>query len=491
MPNSLSEFSLSPPARGEASDIHHKALAINLDDSKYGTFAEIGAGQEVARWFFRVGGAAGTMAKAMSAYDMTFSDAIYGTCDRYVSRQRVETMLAHEFGLLVERLDKKRGETTKFFAFADTCATKSYSRKSDGHGWMGIRFQTSPRTEPSTIIVHCRLWDEEPVMQQEVLGMLGVNIVYGALYHHAEPEKLLRSLMDGLNVKRLEVDLIEFSGPAFPQVDNRLMAMELVEHHMTDAAMFLANGEVVQAADVLYKKNILIHRGSFRPITLTNIDMLRGATEHFIQEPKVHEAGGEVVTLLEMTLRNLSNERGSIDHRDFLDRVDILGTLGYPVLISNFGEFHRLAAYLFRHTKAMIGVAMGVPTLRLIFDEQYYTDLAGGILESFGRLFKNDLKLFVYPEKDRKTGALISGTNMRVSPHLRHLHAYLSENRLIESVRDYDERCLPIFSREVLALLQSGDESWVDCVPPGAARLIQERKLLGYGAGEKRDSPAA
>ncbi len=482
MTPSSTDFGLSAMGR-ESSDTHHKALAVNLDQSKYGTFAEIGAGQEVARWFFRVGGAAGTMAKAMSAYDMTFSDAIYGTCERYVSRQRVDTMLEREFGLLVERLDEKRGEKTRFFAFANTCATKSFSRKSDGHGWLGVRFQSTPRTEPSTIIVHCRLWDEEPVLQQEALGILGVNLVYGGLYLHTDPEKLLQSLMDGLNVKRMEVDLIDFSGPAFENVDNRLMALELVEHGMTDAAMFLASGELVQAADILYKKNILVHRGSFRPITLTNMDMLRCATAHFVQDPRVHEAGGEVVTLLEMTLRNLS-ESGSIDHRDFLERVDILGTLGYPVLISNFGEFHRLSGYLFRHTKAMIGVVMGVPTLRLVFDEQYYSDLAGGILESFGRLFKNDLKLFVYPEMDRKTGAIISGTNMRVPPHLRHLHAYLSENRLIESVRDYDERCLPIFSREVLLKLQSGDDSWVECVPEQAAKLIQERGLLGYTAGK-------
>lgn len=466
---------------------HQKALRVNIDESKYGTFAEIGAGQEVARWFFRVGGAAGTMAKAMSAYDMTFSDAIYGTCDRYVSRMRLETMLNHEFGLLVERLNEKRGDRSQFFAYADTCATRSYSRKVDGDGWMGIRFQSEPRTDPSDIIVHCRLRDEETILQQEALGVLGVNLVHGAFYHHDNPVDLIVSLLDNLGSKRVEVDMIQFSGPLFKRLDNRLMTLLLVQNGLTDAAMFLANGEVVQPSEVLYKKSILAERGSFRPVTKVSVDMLKCAKSQFVQEPKAR--GEEVVTLLEMTLKNLSDGR-SIDDQDFLDRVDILRTLGHPVLISNFAEYHRLAAYLFRYTKKMIGLVMGVPTLRELFNEMYYSDLDGGILESFGRMFKNDLKLYVYPLLDPDNGALISGTNLRVDPHLRHLHAYLVENRLIESLRDYNPEFLPIFSREVLRKLQSGDESWVKEVPPQVAAIIRERRLLGYGEGASETAKA-
>ena len=455
---------------------HQKALQINLDPSKYGTFAEIGAGQEVARWFFRVGGAAGTIAKTISAYDMTISDAIYGHSERYVSRQRLETMLNHEYGLLVERLREKRGATTRFFVFSDTVVARSYSRRDDAHGWLGVRFQTEPGCEPSQIIVHVRLWDKENLQEQEALGIVGVNLVHGALFLHSDPATLIVSLVDNVGADRLEVDLIQFSGPAFAQVDNRLMALQLVQGGLTNAALFTSDGTVVQPADAFYKKCILVERGSFRPVTKVTLDMLRCAQANFVQEPNVQ--GEEVLTLMEMTLKNLT-DGDKIDHQDFLDRVDILASLGKTVLISNFGEYHRLASYFFRYTKKMIGLAMGVPTLKEIFDEKYYADLAGGILESFGRTFKNDLKLFVYPLLDAKTGALINAANLRVAPNLRHLHAYLIENRFIESLRDYDEKVLPVFSRDVLQKIRSGDASWEEMVPAQVAQIIRERNLFG------------
>jgi hypothetical protein len=461
----------------EVMSTHQKALQINLDPSKYGTFVEIGAGQEVARWFFRVGGASGTIAKTMSAYDMTISDAIYGPCDRYVSRQRLSAMLEREFSLLVERLDQKRGANTKFFVFADTVAARSYSRKDEAHGWLGVRFQGEPKSEPSQIIIHVRLLDKENLQEQEALGLVGVNLIHGAVYHHTDPFTLVDLLLDNLTTERVEVDMIKFSGPAFTTMDNRLMALQLVQKGLTKAAMFLANGEVVQPADYLYKKCIIVERGSFRPITLTTIDMLNCATAQFVQEPKVQ--GEDVVVLMEMTLKNLT-DGDKIDHKDFLDRVDILGALGKTVLISNYLEYHRLAAYLFLYTKKMIGITMGVPSLREIFDEKYYTDLEGGILESFGRLFKNDLKLYVYPVKEMKTGALITAGNLRVAPNLRHLYSYLVENRLIESMRDFNESYLPLFSRTILAQIHANDPAWEKAVPPLVAQMIKERKLFNY-----------
>jgi hypothetical protein len=461
----------------EVLDTHQKALQVNLDPGLYGTFAEIGAGQEVARWFFRVGGAAGTIAKAMSAYDMTFSDAIYGPCERYVSKQRINSMLDHEFRLLYQRLDAKRGDQTRFFVFADTVVARSYTRKDEAHGWLGIRFQSTPRTDPSQIIIHVRLLDRENVQEQEALGIIGVNLAHGANYLHNDPETLIVSLLDSLTKERVEVDMIEFSGPDFAKVDNRLMSLKLVQSGLTNAAMFTASGEVVQPADALHKKTILIERGSFRPATNVTLDMLSCAQAQFIQEPRVH--GEPIVNLMEMTLKNLL-DGDKIDHRDFLDRVDILGALGKTVLISNYAEYHRLAAYLFRHTKKMIGIVLGVPTLRELFDERYYADLEGGILESFGRLFKNDLKMYAYPLLDQGTGSLITAGNLRVAPHLRHLYAYLLENRLIESVRDYDDRYLTILSRDVLRRLRGGDTSWETMVPPAVAQIIKKRKLLGY-----------
>jgi len=460
----------------ESFGTHQKAIRINLDPSKYGTFAEIGAGQEVARWFFRVGGASGTIAKTISAYDMQVSDAIYGKCERYVSRQRLLTMLDHEYSLLQERLSAKRGADTRFFAFAETVAAQGYIRRDECHGWMGVRFQTEPEVEFSQMIIHIRMLDAENLQQQEALGIVGVNLVYGAMYLRDDVEVLVKSLLDDLTSDRIEVDMIKFTGPAFAKVDNRLMALKLVQHGLTKAAMFTADGEVVNAAEMLHRKAILVERGSFRPVTNVTLDMLRSAQAQFVQEPGVQ--GEEVLVLMEMTLRNLI-DGGEINHQDFLDRVDILSTQGKIVIISNYGAFHRLASFLFRYTKKRIGIVMGVPTLREIFDEKYYTDLEGGILESFGRLFKNDLKLYVYPLLEPATKALITAANLRVEPHLQHLYDYLIQNRSIEALRDVRKECLPIFSRDVLDQIKTGQREWEEMVPPEVSQIIKERRLLG------------
>lgn len=469
---------LAEPGTGGTLGTQQKALQINLDPTKYGVFAEIGAGQEVARWFFRVGGASGTIAKTMSAYDMTVSDAIYGPSDRYVSRTRLQQMLQHEFGLLTERLASKRGATTRFFVFADTVAAQSFQRRDECHGWLGVRFQHDPGSAPSDVIVHVRMLDAENLAQQEALGIMGVNLIYAALNLHADLESFLRSLMDDLGAGRVEVDMAKFRGPAFPDFDNRLVSLKLVQLGLTHAAMFTADGEVVQASEVLHKRNILVERGTFRPPTRATLDMLHCAQAEFVQEPEVR--GEDLLVLMEMTLHNLL-EGGTIDPRDFLDRVDLLGTLGQTVLISNYGEFHRLAGFLFRYTKRRIGIVMGVPSLQELFLEKYYTDLEGGILESFGRLFKNELKLYVYPLRDAATGAVITAGNLRVEPHLRHLHAFLLENHYIQPLRDYHPECLPIFARDVLARIRAGESGWESMVPPAVARLIQERRLLGFG----------
>src|SRR6266498_2375557 len=385
-----------------------KALQINLDVTKYGTFAEIGAGQEVARRFFRVGAAASTIAKTMSAYDMTFSDAIYGPTDRYVSRVRLHTMLDHEYDLLMERLDTKLGAEKAFFVFADTVAARSFKRHSESHGWLGVRFQSEPRGEPNQIIIHVRLLDEANVEQQEALGVIGVNLLNGAFYH-SEPEQLISSLQENLAPGRIQVDLIKFSGPAYAKIDNRLMSLQLVSQGLTDAVMFTADGEMVQPSEILHKKAILIERGSFRPVTYATNDMLEGARRQFLKESGCSEE--DLVVLMEMTLENLLSE-GQLNHADFLARVDILGALGRTVLISKFGEYYRLAGYLSRYTNKMVGLVMGVPSLHEIFDEKYYLNLEGGILEALGRMFKHGLKLYVYPMVDEKTGNIIAAKHV-------------------------------------------------------------------------------
>ena len=361
---------------------------------KYGTFAEIGAGQEVAREFFQAGGASGTIAKSISAYDMVFSDAIYGKAPRYVSRERLKLMLDHEYQLLIDRLSSTRGERTNFFVFADTVATSSYKGTNEAHGWLGFRFQTEPKGEPSEIVLHVRMWDKEAVLQQQALGIVGVNFIYGALYYRSDLAKLIESLRDNLGMDRIEIDMLRFSGPAFESVDNRLMSLFLVKFGLTNAVMFGQKGEVLQPSEVLYKKAILVERGSFRPVTHVNVDMLNCATAQFIQEPSVKGKG--LVVLMEITMNNLL-AAGSLDAQDFLSRVDLLADIGFTVLISNYSEYYRLTSYFRRYTKEMIGVAMGVNNLLEIFNEKYYENLEGGILESFGRLFRNSVKLYIYP----------------------------------------------------------------------------------------------
>src|SRR5438552_479687 len=402
----------------EPLDTHQKAQRINLDAKRYGTFAEIGAGQEVARCFFRAGGAAGTVAKTISAYDMAVSDAIYGPTDRYVSRSRLQAMLKYEYDLLRERLDQTHGGKTAFFVFANTVAT----RRDEGHGWLGIQFQTEPRSAPSEILIHVRMLDKENVRQQEALGTIGVNLVHGTFYLHRQPEGLIGSLLDNLTWERVEVDLIHFAGPAFAGLDGRLMALQLVKQGLTEAAMFTAEGEAVQWAEVLYKQPVLVQRGSFRPLTRATLEVLQRALEAFVREPEVREE--PPVVLMEMTLRHLTTH-DVISEEDFLHRADTLRALGKTVLISNFRRFHRLAAYLSRYTDRPIGLALGASYLKEIFDESFYNESEGGLLGGLGQLFKNRARLYIYPHLDLESGKRVTAGNFSIPPHLKHLYTHL------------------------------------------------------------------
>ena len=456
-------------------DTHHKALSINLDHSQYGTVAEIGAGQETARWFFRVGGAAGTIAKAISAYDMKFSDSIYGESPRYVSRQRLDSMVNLEYDLIIERLDENRGERSRFFAFANTVASRSYSRQQDGSGWLGVKFQTDPRGEPSQIDLHVHLKGKKSVQDQETLGVLGVNLIYGALNYHDQPELLLQSLMDSLHNHLLEIDMIDFSGPAFSAVDNRLMALRLVQLDMTRGAMFNADGQIVHPADLLYKKAVLIQRSRFNPPTLLNMDMLDCAQKVFLADNDLQS--DDMVVISEMTLHNLK-AGDDIDVNDFLSRADILCALGKNVLISNMGEYYRLADYLFSYTQQPMSIVLGVPTLDDIFNEKYYDSLPGGILESFGRLFRYQLRLYVSPGLDDASGNLITADSFRPQAHLTHLYEYLYDNHYISALNTVNREYLCIHSPEVLEEIRNGDKEWEDKVPEQVRQVIRDHHLF-------------
>jgi hypothetical protein len=456
-----------------------KSLQVNLDPRYYGAFAEIGAGQEVVRWFFRAGGAAGTISKSISAYDMKVSDAIYGPCARYVCRERLQAMLDHEQQLNLERLAAQRGTDTAFFAFADTVSARSFRGNHECHGWMGIKFQARPGGADNQIIVHVRMLDIENGLQQEALGIVGVNLVYGACFLNDQPETLVESLLDGLTTDRIEIDLIEFSGPELDHIDNRVMSLRLVQLGLTGAAMFSANGEVLQPAEVLYKKPVLIERGRFRPVTHVNLDLARSALRAFEAEWPNDVAAGETVPIMEITMSNLMAD-GEVDLGDFISRADVLATTGHTVMISNFSEYYRLAAYLFRYTQRRIGLAMGVQNLTQIFDEQYYATLDGGILENFGRLFRNNLKLFIYPHMDAKSGKLDTVETMQGPEALRHLYAHLVGRRSIVQLTDFNQKYLSIYSPDVLGKIGSGSNEWESMVPPEAARAIKARGLFGY-----------
>ena len=461
---------------------HQKALNINLDSRFYGTFAEIGAGQEVVRWFFRVGGAAGTIAKSISAYDMTVSDAIYGETQRYVSRDRLQAMLNHEFQLNIDRLGESRGDSTAFFTFADTVVARSYMGGNECHGWMGVKFQSHPRDEPSQIIVHVRMLDTEAALQQEALGIVGVNLLYGAFFLHHEPEQLVESLLDKLSTGRIEIDMIDFQGIEFRYVDNRLMSLQLVQLGLSGAAMFGPDRAVLQPSEALHKKAVLVERGSFRPVTHVNVDMLQAALEKFTADPAV--AGKAVLPLMEITMHNLLAATAEVDRRDFLARADLLSACGFTVLISDFSEYYRLAAYLAWRTKERVGVVMGAASLIELFDEKYYTALPGGILESFGRLFKNELKVFVYPLRPSESAPMTTVETLEVAPELRKLYGYLADRGSFMQLDNIKSEYLHIFSRDVLKRIAAHDASWEQMVPAEVAEMIKKRGFFGYAKGK-------
>ena len=463
-------------ARLRPREARDKALAVNLDPARYGTFAEIGAGQEVVRWFFRAGGAAGTIAKSISAYDMTVSDAIYGPCDRYVCRERLESMLDYEYELTCDRLSERRGHQTAFFAFADTVVARSFRGNHECHGWMGVAFQSHPRDQASRIVIHVRMLDSETTLQQEALGIVGVNLLYAAFFLFSDPDALVESLLDGLTTDRIEIDMIEFSGIEFRHVDNRVMSLRLVQLGLSEAAMFGANGSVLQPSEVLRKRPVLVERGSFRPVTHVNLDMMSAALAQFTAALDDDE---EPLTLMELTMNNLLAE-GELDLNDFLARADVLAATGQTVLISDCFEFHRLARYLFRATDRPVAITLGAGSLAQILDEKYYEGLEGGILEALGRLFKNDLRMYVYPLLDPEGGGLTTVENLEIEDRLAPLYRYLVNRGSIVSIENFRSDVLHIFSRDVLAKIREGNDVWEKDVPEAVAAMIRERGLFGY-----------
>ncbi len=454
-----------------------KALKINLSEAIYGSFAEIGAGQDVAANFFKAGGASGTIAKTISAYDMAFSDAIYGEepSGRYVSEHRLMKMLEREYKLLKIRLEETASEKT-FFSFSDTVAALNYNKTNDAHGWMGLRFQLRPNAKPNDLVIHVRMKDNDNVLQQQALGIIGVNMIYACYFYNKSPEVMLKSLMDDLHPDRIEIDMIRFEGPDFKEVDNRLMSLYLVKHGFSNAALFGADGTVMNPSEAFYKKHIVAVRGRFRPLTTANLDLINKGRQQFENEPDVDD--DQIVALTELTLRNLT-DGSEIDEKDFLARVDILGSMGQTVLISNFHEYYKLVAYLSRFTKKQMALIMGFPNLQYIFDEKHYEKLTGGILQAFASLFGPDIKLYIYPTVD-ESGKISTTNTFKAEKHLTHLLEYLKANDKIADIVEYDKDLLNIYNDDVLHMIGKPDSHWEKLVPAAAVNLIKKKELFGY-----------
>jgi len=455
-----------------------KALRINLSKAIYGSFAEIGAGQEVAANFFKVGGASGTIAKTISAYDMKFSDAIYGYCERYVCEDRLDNMLEHEYPLLPERLPD-RTTVTRFFAFADTIEILNFERTNEGHGWIGMRFQLRPNSPPNECVIHVKLRDNDPLQQQMAIGVLGVNMIYGCMFI-ADPEEIMLSLMDGLTTRRIEIDMFRLSGPDFASLDNRLMALKLVKNGLTKAAMFGPDGTVLQPSEVLYKKNVLVLRGRFRPVTHVNVDMMLSGRKLFRQEPDVVRE--KIVLLTELTLNDLSPD-GQIDEKDFLYRTEILCSLGQTVMISNYFEYYRLVEYLTKITKGKkLGIILGIYALQKIFEEKTYANLIGGIMESFASLFGSNVKLYIYPAIRFESTELfkLKDFEVQIPDNVKSLFRYLMDNNKLQDVEDANVSNLHIISDNVLAMIKKGEPGWEKFVPHKVKDAIKEHRLFDY-----------
>jgi len=457
--------------------IKEKAVKINIEDNVYGSIAEIGGGQEVARTFFQAGGASGTVAKSISAYDKTFSDYYYNNnkAGRYVSQDRLVKMLDKEYQDLQNVLSDRFDDETSFFAFADTVETLNYAKTNNPHGWMGVRFQISDREQPNEVKIHFKLLEKDANLQQYTLGAVGVNLIYACFHHYDSPNFFLQSLMDNLDSYRIEIDMVSMKGPDLDYVDNRLLGVQMVKNGMTNVVMFDKDGNISRPADMVYKKNVIAIRGSFRPITYVGFDMIKTALRTFKKESDYEK--GNTVVLCEITMKNLMSS-GEFDERDFLARVDILNGMNQNVMVSNYRYYYKLTEYFNQFTIKKLRMVVGVPTLKNLVQKKYYEDLKGGIMEAFGILFAENVKLYIYPLIDNKR--LQTGKLMNVDEDMFYLYQHLINNDKIVDLENVNRRWQGIFAREVLIMIQNNEEGWEDKMPKLISKQIKKYRLFGY-----------
>lgn len=456
-----------------------KALSINLNEKFYGTFAEIGGGQEVARAFFQAGAASGTIAKTISAYDKNFSDKLYSpdSKERYVSESRLLKMLDTEFSELNNNLKNTNFNNKLFFAFADTVETLNFSKTNSGQGWIGVRFQLNQNEEPNTVVLHANFIENDGILQQYSIGILGVNLIYACFNYHERPNFFLQSLMDNLSRDRVEINMISMSGPQLNYVDNRLLSLQLVKNNMTDATVFDRWGKVCRPADFLYRKNVIVLRGSFRPITYIGFYMLKSSFGFAKQNPEFNV--NNTLQLCEITLNNLLQE-GELDERDFLDRVDLLNGMGQNVMISNFKEFYKFSDYMAQFKIENIRIVLGANILCKIFQKKWYKNLKGGILQALGMLLPSNAQIYVYPYLDLSDNQIYSSENIKIDEDLVYLYKYLIENKKIIDIPQCTNVMKNINSKDVLDKIKNKDPQWEVLVPKYVSKNIKSKKLFGY-----------
>lgn len=458
-------------------DTDQKALEINLDERLYGTFAEIGAGQEVARIFFKVGAAAGTIAKTMSAYDKIYSDEIYGVepSGRYVCESRLYKMLNHEYGLMEERLQDHKPQSN-FFVFADTVAALNYHKTISGQGWLGMRFQLSPKSRPNDLVIHVKMLDRDNQQQQSAIGILGVNLIYACYHFSNDPDGMVQSLMDGLH-GRVVIDMIRLSGPDFTHMDNRYLNLLLVKHGLTEVAIFGANGESMHGSEFLYKKALMVVRGNYRPPTLVSLDVIKSSFDQFKHEDDIDPSRAYIMT--ELTLDNLMVD-GQISQKDFLDRADLLCAMDQTVIISNCSNHQRLIHYFEDYKITKLGLVIGVRELLEIINEKFYKNLDGRLLVAFGELFTRNIRIYAYPVLQEGSNELMTGTNLPVPDGINFLYKYLLDSQHVVEVKEFNEDLLHIFPQKVLQMIQDGEDGWQSMLPQKLADLIVQKEMFGY-----------
>jgi hypothetical protein len=427
----------------EKIDTHHKALSLNLDASAFGSFAEIGAGQEVARWFLIVGGASGTVAKTISAYDKEVSDNLYGPGSRYVSSQRLEAMLENEWTQLLAQLQKTRGSHTRFFSFVDTVSARNYAGTNDPHGWIGFRFQVQPGSPPSDILLHVNMRDLTNVLQQEAIGILGVNLIYAAFYQLATKESFFAGLAQDVVKERIEIDFVDFRGPAFASWDRSTVRAYLVHAGLAEAVYFSSTGAGVPPSEVLYKKPVVLAPGYFGHVDSSHGQIHEQLLDAGVQElrQELGEPSSVPIGIFSLSAAPLRPEAPAPEIPDLLGRIDALVARGGNVLLFRERELYAMTALVNRYTKAPVRFVVGLSLLIRAFDDPYF-HLEGRRLEALSRLFAQNVRIYAYPMTAvdlqeaikgfsptglewTETNGWVSAKQLRFAPPLGHLYTYL------------------------------------------------------------------